>query len=212
MTTRHLATHALAALLCAGTATLAGAQTILAEDFEDGVLDPRISVATVGTFGSASGIKSFTGFGSDKAFGYGRSTCRVNCFDGSVTNFTITFAQPTFVSSVSFKEMELFSNWGSGGNVLADGVLVSPDRISFGRLPYNDFQADTTFRVYSLQIDRTVTQLVLQVWDITDLSEIYIDDLIVNSASAVPEPSAAWLLALGAPALWLAARRRQRGG
>ena len=129
-----------------------------------------------------------------------------------MTNFTITFDQPTFVSSVSFKEMEVFSNWGSGGNVLADGVLVSPDRISFGRLPYNDFQADTTYRVYSLEIDRTVTTLVLQVWDITNLSEIYIDDLIVSSASAVPEPAAAWLLALGAPALWLAARRRGRRG
>lgn len=211
--TSHFAKRALAALLCAGAATLAGAQTILSEDFEDGVLDPHISVTTVGSFTSASGIKPFTGFGSNLAFGYGRSTCRVNCFDGSVTNLVITFDQPTFVSSVSFKEMELVSNWGSGGNVLADGVLVSPDRISFGRLPYNDFQADTVYRVYSLQIGRTVTQLVLQVWDITDLSEIYLDDLVVSAgATAVPEPSAAWLIALGAPTLWLAARRRQRRG
>jgi hypothetical protein len=51
---------------------------------------------------------------------------------------------------------------------------------------------------------------IRQVWDITDLSEIYIDDMTVSSASAVPEPSVAWLLALGAPAVRLAARRRER--
>lgn len=206
-------THAKAAsvLWLAAAASQAGAQTtILAEDFEDSALDPRISVVTVGAFVSAPGVQPFTAFGSAGAFGYGRSTCRANCFDGHVTNLTITFDAPTFVSGLSFKEMEVFGNWGSGGNVLADGVLVSPDRISFGRLPYNDLQADTTFRVYSLQIDRPVTQLVLQVWDITDLSEIYLDDLRVTS---VPEPSMPWLLALGAPAIWAAvARRRRRDG
>lgn len=196
------------ALLLGASAGLACAQTtILSEDFEDGALDPRISVVTVGGFVSAPGVEPFTDFGSTGAFGYGRSNCRANCFDGHVTNLTITFDAPTFVSGISFKEMEIFGNWGSGGNVLADGVLVSPDRISFGRLPYNDFQADTTFRVYSLQIDRPVTRLVLQVWDITDLSEIYLDDLRVTS---VPEPSMIWLLAFGAPLIWITAAQRRR--
>ena len=43
-------------LLCSTT----NAATLLYEDFEDGVLDPRMSVQTLGTFVSNPGIKSFS--------------------------------------------------------------------------------------------------------------------------------------------------------
>jgi hypothetical protein len=46
------------------------AAPILTEDFEDGVLDPRISVQTVGTFSTPASIQNITDFGRTKAFGF----------------------------------------------------------------------------------------------------------------------------------------------
>jgi hypothetical protein len=67
-----------------------GSAVILSEDFEDSVLDSRISIQTTGTFSSSPAIKNFTGFGSTKAFGYGRSTCGLSCFNSFVTGLKIT--------------------------------------------------------------------------------------------------------------------------
>ena len=132
------------------------ADTILMENFEDGILDPRISVQTVGTFISSPGIKDFTGLEGQYAFGFGRSTNRYNSFWNYVTYLSITFDQPSYVTSFSFVEMEMFDNWGSAGNVLIDGVQLEVNgidsgtlsvddsvqlginRIDFGRLPHND--------------------------------------------------------------------------
>ena len=44
---------------------------ILYEDFEDMVLDSRISIETVGSFSSNPGIKAITNFGSTQSFGTG---------------------------------------------------------------------------------------------------------------------------------------------
>lgn len=181
----------------------AHAATVLTEDFEDSSLDPRISISTVGSFLSSPGIKTFAAIEGSKAFGFGRSTNRFNSFGNFVTSFTITFDEPTLVSSLSFREMEVFDNWGSNGYVLGDGLLIGSSS-SFGRLPYNDRIADSSFRIVDLPVNQTVTTLVLRVEDITDLSEIYIDQI---SVSAVPEPSAAILFALGIAAVGVAARR-----
>jgi hypothetical protein len=180
------------------------AVTVLSETFEDGLIDPRITLATVGTFSSLPGVKALTAFGSEGAFGFGRSTNRYSSFMGYVTRLIITFDQPTAVTTVSFKEMELFDNWGSGGDILADGSRVGGSP-SFGRFPYNDRHADSVFRVREFSIDQTVTQVVLRVHDITDLSEIYIDDLVVT---AVPEPEIYAMLVAGLGLIGFMVRRR----
>ncbi len=53
-------------------------QILLYENFEDGVLDPRISVSTVGSFNSWPGIKDLPLIEGNKSFGFGRSTNRYN--------------------------------------------------------------------------------------------------------------------------------------
>ena len=63
---------------------------LLDENFEDGVLDPRMSIITVGSFSSGPGIKGIPNFGSTNAFGFGRSTCSASCFDNYVTRLTIS--------------------------------------------------------------------------------------------------------------------------
>ena len=151
-------------------------QLLLSENFEDGILDSLITIETVGTFNHLPGIKDITNFGSMKAFGYGRSTCGSNCFNNYVTNFKITFPEPTYISIIYFKEMELYSNWGSKGTVYIDGI---PNNLhnDFGRLPTNDGQPDTEYREQSFSINQYVTIIELEVSDITTSSEIFIDDL-----------------------------------
>lgn len=178
---------------------LASASVLFTEDFEDGSLDSRISVSTVGGFNSQPGIKNLSNFGSTKAFGFGLSSCSVNCFSNYLTLFTIDFGSPTFVSTLSFNEMELYDNWGSNGEVYLDGVALSPAHSDFGRLPYNDRRADATFRQHNFAIGTPVTRLELIVYDITRLSEIYIDDVVVSGSpvSAIPEPATALSLLIG---------------
>ncbi|MCB0263931.1 MAG: T9SS type A sorting domain-containing protein [Calditrichaeota bacterium] len=149
--------------------------TLILEDFEDGILDSRITISTVGSFNSSSGIKDVTSFGSAKAFGFGLSTCPSSCFDNYVTKFIITFPSPTVVNAISFKEMELYDNWGSIGEVYVDGTLLPNS--TFGREPINDWQPDTNFREREFYINSTVSQIELRVRDITSQSEIVIDDL-----------------------------------
>jgi hypothetical protein len=78
--------------------------------------------------------------------------------------------------------MELFDNWGSRGLVLIVGVRLTNDSDDFGRLPPNDRQPDATFRSRSFPVNRTVNIIELRVEDITNLSEIYIDDLVITGS------------------------------
>jgi hypothetical protein len=158
-------------------------ETILHEDFEDDVLDSRISIETIGTFNYLPGIKDITNFGSTKAFGYGRSTCGSSCFDNYVTNFKITFPQPTMVTDIIFNEMELYGNWGSKGKIYIDGVALTwgtyNENQDFGREPTNDGIPDSEFETKTFTINQYVTTIELKVADITSSSEIFIDDIYV---------------------------------
>jgi len=90
----------------------------------------------------------------------------IHSFFDYATYFTIRLDQPTLILSLSFNEIERFDNWGSSGAVLADGILIG-DFFGFGRLPYNDRQVDTTNRFHEIVINKTVSELVLRVHDIT---------------------------------------------
>ncbi|MFZ2630157.1 MAG: DUF1566 domain-containing protein [Desulfosalsimonadaceae bacterium] len=163
---------------------------ILSEDFEAGILDPRISITSGGGFNANPGIKEKTEFGSTKAFGYGMSDCGANCFNDHVTDFRIAFPAPTYISHLSFKEMELFGNWGSGGKIYIDGEAFTPpndplvpESQDFGRKPCNDWQADTDWRIVDIAVNKPSTEILLKVVDITNSSEIFIDDLIITEES-----------------------------
>jgi len=166
----------------------AQAEPLLSESFEDGVLDPLISVDTVGGFVSGPGIKATDQLSGSSAFGFGLSNCAASCFDNHVTNLRVTFPEPTFVSCVGFKEIELFDNWGSRGGVYVDGDPLANS--NFGREPYNDRTADVLYRNVTLAVGSEVTELRVRVRDITNRSEIYIDDLEVlgMGATSCPDP------------------------
>jgi hypothetical protein len=86
---------------------------------------------------------------------------------------------PTFVSTISFKYMELFNNWGSQGTIYLDGAPLTGG-VDFEGLPSNGGIPDSTFQAGVFTIDRVITVIELRVVDITNLSEIYIDDLVIK--------------------------------
>lgn len=170
-----------------GTSAM-GSAVILQENFEGSTIDNRITVETVG--GPSWGIRETNVFGSTKAFGFGRSSCEASCWDDYATKFIINFSEPTFVTQLSFKEMELYANWGSGGKILIDGepLILEGRQVyeTFGKLPYNNYGnwstiADVAYRSQMVPINQVVSsRLELQSWDITYLSEIFMDDLAVT--------------------------------
>ena len=169
-----------------GPAAARGQGTILSEGFEGSSLDPRITVRSVG--GVTWGVKPTTVFGSTQAFGFGRSTCYANCWSNYTSTLVVTFPQPVYVTSLSFKEIELFNNVGSGGVVLVDGAPLivggKPYYHTFGRLPYNDGVADTTYRAQAFAINRVVNRIELQSWDVTGHSELFLDNLAITGVTS----------------------------
>ncbi len=153
-------------------------QILISEDFESGILNPLVTVQTVGSYNSAPGIKSNTNFGSTKAFGFGISTCPGSCFYNYTTSLLITFLTPTFVDSIKWSEMELYGNLGSWGPLYYDTTQVAS--LDFGAMPTNSGIADSIPRYQAYAINQTITTIKFYVIDITNLSEIVIDDLIIT--------------------------------
>ncbi|MCB9175449.1 MAG: T9SS type A sorting domain-containing protein [Flavobacteriales bacterium] len=160
------------------------AQTVINEGFESGTFNTLISYQTVGTYTVPPGIINNTNFGSTKVFSFGKSTCGSSCFNNYKTTLTITFPTPTYVNSISWKEMEISGNWGSQGQVLLDNVAMGS--ADLGALPVNSTVPDATPRNKAYSINQTVTTIKLEVNDITNASEIIIDDLLVNY-SVIPK-------------------------
>jgi hypothetical protein len=177
-------------------------QILLYENFENGTLDPRISVSRVGSFYDLPGIKPLSAMEGNYAFGAGRSTNRYNSYDNYVTFLTIQLSQPVYIQTIVWKEMELYDDWGSGGSVLLDNGSTLYYGI-LGKQPFNSRIPDSTFRNQILEVNKTANQVVFKFSDITDLSEIFIDDLTITG---IPEPTTLSLLALGA---FLAGRKRR---
>ena len=155
------------------------AQNTINEDFESGALHPLMTLDVVGSFSSAPGIKANDSFGSSEVFGFGKSNCSSSCFDSYKTTLTITFPSPTYVSTIKWKEMEIYGNWGSQGQVLLDDVVLSGAEL--GAQPVNSRTADASPRIINLIINQTVTTIKFVVNDITSSSEIIIDDLEIQT-------------------------------
>jgi len=151
------------------------AQTIINEGFESGSFNPLVSFQTVGSFNSAPGIINNTNFGSTRAFSFGRSSCGSSCFDNYITTLIITFPAPTFVDSIKWKDMEIAGNWGSQGQVFLDDVVFVGAML--GALPVNSGVPEASPQLKNFRVNQTVTTIKFVVNDITNASEIILDDL-----------------------------------
>lgn len=199
-----------AASIISSSGVMAAATTIFTEGFEGAALDSRIRVETIGTFNASPGVVTTSIFGSAKAFSYGLSNCGASCFDAHMTKLIIDLGKATFISQISFKEMELLENWGSDGLIFIDGLAVGSGVHTFGRQPYNNRTPDTNFRNQIFDINTNARVIELRVTDITNRSYIALDDLSISGGQAVPEPSSLLLLIAVLPALALAGRHKAR--
>lgn len=156
-------------------------QILLSENFESGVLNPLITSNSNGTYNSNPGIQNNTNFGSTMAYGFGRSTCPANCFSTYTDTLTITFPTSTFVDSMKWSEMELLNNWGSQGTIYLDGILLTSSVM--GAQPVNNHIPDNVPRYQAYLVGQCVTTIKFIVVDITNQSEITIDDLIITTSN-----------------------------
>lgn len=174
-------------LLLLGNLSNAWGQPILAEDFEDGVLDTRISVTAFNTF--SAGIKDTPYLAGSKAFGFGLSGCSASCFSSHTTTVTVDLGAPTAMGSITFKYRELYSDWGSLLYVSIDGQVVGGAGPSTappgfdGPPTFNAFVPDPDVSSITILADRVGQVVTFHVTDITNTSEMYIDDLVVNPPS-----------------------------
>ena len=150
------------------------AQMVLNEGFESGVFNPAISFQSTGSFSSSPGIINNTDFGSTKAFSFAKSTCGSSCFDAFKTTLIVTFPEPIFIESISWKEMEIDGNWGSQGQVFLDDVVFGG--AALGAMPVNSGVANSTPQLKNFSINQMVTTIKFAVNDISSASQIIIDD------------------------------------
>jgi len=165
---------------------------LLHEDFEDGVLQPaitvsRLRIADVAESASGAGIKSTTSIAGGKAFGFGRSSCGASCFNDYQTTLRIDFGREVYISTVGFKYRELFGDWGSWLAVSLDGQQLG----SYDHGSFNSGQADPMSTAVEVAVGRRGQVLTFVVTDITSQSEFYVDDILIrgsggNVATATP--------------------------
>jgi len=151
---------------------------IMLADFEDGVLDPMFMIAGKGEYNTEPGIQDHSGTGHSKVFSFGRSTCGSGCFFQNSTSLFMQFPQPRNVAFLRFRTMETGSNWGSSGRVFINGVLYPNS--DFGRQPHNDLESDTSFTDCIYPVHHEVQLIEFRVWDISNASEILIDDIMIH--------------------------------
>lgn len=146
------------------------------EDFEDGALNAQTNIISTGSFNVNPGIKSVSSLGGNKAFGFGESTCTASCNTNYQSSLIINFNKPTYIDKLSFKYMELYGDWGSLGAIYVDGVFLD-----YFKKTTNTYNADLNYMIYSSTINKTVNKIELRVWDITNASEMFIDDLKIGN-------------------------------
>lgn len=152
---------------------LASTSVLIAEEDFEGSMSCKLT--SVGSFPVSPGIKIGMGAGGSRAYGFGRSSCGANAWDGYVNDLTFTFPRKCVITKVKFWEIERYDNWGSQGWLIANGVKI--DDTTFGRLPSNDRIADSSFREKEFDINVVTSNLTFRCWDITNLSELFIDNI-----------------------------------
>lgn len=158
---------------------------ILTENFENG-FDSRIVIFRNGNYTKDPAISYISNFGS-YVFGFGKSDCYADCYNRNgnfyeqpySTTIRITFSKPTYISSISFREAELDGNWGSVGYLLVDGENITGDQ-PYGINPNSTGEADASVRFRLYSINKSVNVVEFGVWDITNASEIFIDDIVIR--------------------------------
>ncbi|TAL66832.1 MAG: hypothetical protein EPN82_17070 [Bacteroidetes bacterium] len=139
---------------------------------------------------SEPGIKLCSKFSSGYAFGFGKTYCEDNCYEDIdkiqytehpyKTIFRIYFKDSTLITYVSFKWVEMNGNWGSGGMVYINGNKFGTAPYQYiGIYPPSNMLKDETVRNYKLKVDEYAKYIDIVVLDISNVSEIFINNIVV---------------------------------
>jgi len=150
---------------------------LLSEDFEDNQLHSLISINKIDRYKKDPSIVSRNNFGSNYCYGFGKSICGASCFDSYATEMIVDFGRVTYIEYLTFDVMELDGDWGSSGQVYIDGIKV--DDVQLGSSPSNDGKPDYKPRKITIDVKMNSTELKIRIYDITNRSEIFIDNLII---------------------------------
>lgn len=142
-------------------------------------------------FTSKPGIKECTYLNSGYGFGFGKTNCPGNCFRNinlsydrqpNCTLLEIVFPKERYVGYLTFKWVEVGNNWGSGGYVYInknkDHIGIDPYHY-VGIFPPSRMQVNVEPRNFISKVDATVKTIDIAVWDISNESEIFINDIMV---------------------------------
>ncbi len=157
---------------------------LLEENFEDSQLDERIESSTKGAFLKQPATQQVDTFGIKGAYGFGKTNCPTNCLQDYTSSLVITFPVKTPVFFISFKEFEINGNWGSRGMLLVDDTVIYGG--DFQRWPLNDNKSDTNYRHHAVPVFKEINKIEFRVWDITNVSEIFIDDIVIKGIPSSP--------------------------
>jgi hypothetical protein len=185
------------AMLWLQLANVAHAQVALSEDFE-GTLDPKVTILSSGNLSPAAGVAPSAIFGSTKAVRFGKSSCGSNCYNSGSpyaqpywAMIHIDFQVPYLLTNISFKWAELSLNKGSGGYVFLDQQLFGTYPSEYiGIAPPSQFQDDPSVKLWDRAMTRTATTVDILIWDIANLSEIWVDDVIIEGSVLQAPPIA----------------------
>ncbi len=171
-----------------------GSEILFTENFGKPALHSWLKGTSTGTFINSPG-KRITGTLSPEElsvtqacgcglqlYSFGKSTCAASCYDRYTSKLSLMLPDTEYITSISFNEMEIGSNWGSKGEIIIDGSTL--EGFDFGRKPANDKNSDTICRQHSIFIGKRIKKVEFVVSDITSAGEILFDDIIVRYKKA----------------------------
>lgn len=141
------------------------------------------------TFGVLPGVKYCETF-KEPAFGFGKTKRESDCYTRNISYdkqkymciLRLKFRDSTYVSYITFNWAEIGYNWGSTGHVHINGesdfIGVDPYQ-TIGIFPASNKILDENKYTYKCMVGRNVSFIDIAIWDITDESEIFINDLMI---------------------------------
>jgi len=137
------------------------------------------------------GIKDCNKFGGSYAFGFGNTDCPSDCLEHFdevpyykqpyCVIFRVNFNSMKDIEYISFQWVQLGRSWGSQGCVFVNNKLVGdPQYQRFGNNPASNFLIDETVRNFKSRVNERASYVDIVVWDITNESEIFIDNILIS--------------------------------
>ena len=139
---------------------------------------------------SDAGIKPCPQLGKSMAFGFGQRHCASGCYkyienmlyynQPNSTILRIKLLKKYHLTYLTFKWVEVGQNWGSIGYVYINGIRMGNIIYnSMGNYPPSNMLKDERLTEYRARLDEFSDKIDFHVFDISNESEIFINDILI---------------------------------